>query len=483
MVSFYKISVILVWILVFCSFSIGDTRSQYILPVNSSSVCSADLDRDGDNDIIVGHKTMWQANNPTITIMNNIDHGIYEITDTSKSFCGYQDNIFAIDLNNDGFPDIVTFHSDFSSGTKENYIRIFYNVQGAFPDYTDFSLYCSWDFSDITYGDVNGDGKRDLIVASNQNQAWGVLYNDGTGNFSLPGYLLLHDYYPASISCGDLNNDGRDDVVICGQSTEVYFSYPGYFKKVVLESNDFKDGVCISDFDNDGKNDILSFVGMMNSLIMYRNTGNDSLQRLPGFTCPSNSSRFFITDFNNIGLPDVLFQSLEGYFIYYNKGNFQLGDSAFVPVEYQGERWRNCCCADLDGNGYNDIITVRTFFDLSPGTLDIKFNDGKGHFINHPLGLKDWIKELQLLKIFPNPFSEQTLFEFYLSKTELVDLSIYDADGKLIKCLIDKKMEAGKHNVVWNRNDLNKKPYDPGLYFATLKLNGEPQGILKLVIY
>jgi hypothetical protein len=481
----------LFFLVLFTSFNGGDNRSQYNVPVAAKSIYAVDIDLDGSNDIIVGHLTAWQHFNPTITIMKNINHGFFEITDTSRIFTGYQENIFAIDVNNDDYPDIVTFYSDFSSGHAERFIRVFYNVQGDFPNNSDFSLNSSSTFSDITYGDVNGDTAIDLIVASNQDQFWGVLYNDGNGNFSLPEYHYITDYYPTSIVCDDLNNDGRDDMVICGQSTEIYFSYPGEFQSLVLESSDFKDGVWIADFDNDGKNDILTFVGIpvvnVTSLIMYRNLGNNTFERLPEFSFTSISSRFFVTEFNNDSLPDILFQLFNdsGYVIYYNQGDFQLGDSAFVPVDYYGEPWRNCFCADLDGNGDNDILTVRTSYNQLPANLDIKFNDGKGHFVDQPLGIKDknTIEAHQILRNFPNPFSEKTTIEFFLRETSKVSLSIYDTRGNILTCLIDKRMSEGIHYAIWNRADKGCGYCKPGIYFAVLKTSENGCTNIKLLAY
>ena len=475
MASSHKKTILVICLLVLCSFTNGDIRSLYNLPYAPSSVFAADLDLDGDNDLIVGHKTAWQKTNPTITVLDNIDHGIFEITDTAKCFCGYQYNIFAVDLNNDSFPDIVTAHVDFSSGTVENYIRVFYNYKGTFRNFTDFNLNSSAIMDKISYGDIDGNGYLDIIVASNTSQFWGVLYNDGKGNFSAPVYHNISGSYPTGLACGDLNKDGRDDIIVFGVKVELYYSLATGFQEVLLCKQQ-RDG-WIRDINLDGNSDIVCCEDR--TVTIFENTGSGNFIQHSDVLLSNNSFHSCLSDFNNDSLPDVLLQFDNGYLIYYNKGNFHLGDSAFIPVEYMGEWWRNCCSSDLDGNGYKDIVTVR----YNPGNLDIKFNDGKGHFVDQPLAIKDKINEIQLFKSFPNPFSDQTTFEFHLSKPEHVNLSIYDAGGNLFICMIDEKMEAGKQTLSWKLNDLNGEPCSPGYYFAALKLNGEQKGTLKLLIY
>jgi len=162
MKSFYRTSSLLCIFLVSIFFK-KDINSEYILPLHASSVFAGNLYHDGFNDIIAGHESYGVM--PTLTLMKNINWGNFEITDTSKKFNGSEDNIFAVDVNNDGWLDLVTFYCVFS-GIATNYIRIYYNENGNFPNdkHRDFNLNSSAIFTDITYGDINGDGYVDLIV-------------------------------------------------------------------------------------------------------------------------------------------------------------------------------------------------------------------------------------------------------------------------------------------------------------------------------
>ncbi|MCK9424249.1 MAG: T9SS type A sorting domain-containing protein [Bacteroidales bacterium] len=480
---------LLICIFLLTVFAKMDINSAYNVPIAAYSVCAADLDLNGDKDLVIGHRTAWQHFNPAITIMENINNGILEITDTSKIFAGYQENIFAIDVNNDASPDIVTFYLDFASGVIKRYIRVFYNSNGTFQNYTDFSLNSSATFSDITYGDVDGNGYPDLIVSSNGGQLWGVLYNDGNGNFSTPEYQYVTDTNPTGLACGDLNNDSRDDIIVFGAKVEIFYSLASGLQEVLLCEQ--KANGWIEDFNHDGKKDIVSFSDLsligLTAVTIFENTGSGNFIKHDEIVFPFSTSEFYLSDFNNDSLPDVLFKLMNktGHVIYFNQGGFQLADSTFVAVSDYGEQWRKCCCADLDGNGYNDIVTIRTSYAKLPANVDIKFNDGHGHFIDHPLGIPDkkTIGEFEITNIFPNPFINQTCIEILLSETEIVNLTIYDISGRLISDLLNSRMTAGKHKVIWKRIDHNGKACKSGIYFAILRTQSTGNRILKIVAY
>ncbi|MCF8307552.1 MAG: VCBS repeat-containing protein, partial [Bacteroidales bacterium] len=211
--------ILLLTVLTILAFKTGDNRSNYNIPRAAYSVTAGDIDHDGDQDIVVGHKTAWEDSNPTISVLENNDNGYFNIDDTSMVFCGYQENIQLININNDTLPDIVSFHSDFTSGDAERYIRIIYNEEGDFNSYNDYSLNTNETFNSMNYGDINGNSFNDIVVVSGNGQFWGVLYNDGTGGFSAPEYHEIEDSYPSDITCGDVDGNGRDDVVVCAQTT------------------------------------------------------------------------------------------------------------------------------------------------------------------------------------------------------------------------------------------------------------------------
>jgi len=455
--------------------------SEYKVPRAAYSVYADDLDLDGDKDIIVGHLTAWEDSNKTISILKNIGNGIFIIYDTSIVFCGYQKNIFVKNINNDDYPDLITFMSDFSSGIADRYIRIFYNENGFFNNFLDFSLNSSATFSAINSGDIDNDTYIDIIVASGKGQFWGVLYNDGTGLFSEPQYHNVTGYFPTDLACGNLNEDDRNDVAICAQKTEIFFSYDTGFKRLTLEENSFKDEIEFADIDYDGDQDLLTLVNLYligyTGITIYENQGNESFFRHDQILFQPALSYFEISDVDRNNYPDMVCTGDYGIYVLYNEGEYHFSDPQFYSVQNFGEGLRKSFCADLNGNGYDDIITIRYLHAELPSNLNILFNDGTGQFIeNPPIGIQNGknipiTPDLNLVN-YPNPFNFSTSINFDLPNAFRVSLYVYNLSGELIDCLInDKELSRGNHSIKWDGRNQTGKEVSSGVYTYTLWIN------------
>src|SRR5580704_7031418 len=64
----------------------------------------------------------------------------------------------------------------------------------------------------IAIGDVNGDGKPDLVVADYDGDAVSVLLGNGDGTFGSPTSYPV-GAYPDAVALADLNGDGHLDIV------------------------------------------------------------------------------------------------------------------------------------------------------------------------------------------------------------------------------------------------------------------------------
>jgi hypothetical protein len=65
---------------------------------------------------------------------------------------------------------------------------------------------------------------------------------------------------------------------------------------------------------------------------------------------------------------------------------------------------------------------------------------------------------------YPNPFNPVTMIRFSLTRPSRVTIRIYDVAGRLVRTLIDERMEAGEHSLPFEARDLAS-----GVYFYRLK--------------
>jgi hypothetical protein len=80
------------------------------------------------------------------------------------------------------------------------------------------------------------------------------------------------------------------------------------------------------------------------------------------------------------------------------------------------------------------------------------------------------VKVNRLYQNEPNPFNPRTAIRFSVATRGTVELSIYDVGGRLVNTLVDRPMDAGLHNVVWDGTDSEGHKVGSGIYWSQLKV-------------
>jgi hypothetical protein len=290
------------------------------------------------------------------------------------------------------------------------------------------------------------------------------------------------------IACGDLNNDERDEVLITSQNLEIHYWDSTSFQRIILDSTNVNSDVFVEDMNNDGIRDIVTTTGLpwtsATNICIYKNDGDFIFEKVLDFTFSPGCNNSSVTDFNNDSLPDILLidNTCTGCVIWYNQGNFFLADSQFVSIPNYGELERRVYCSDLDNNGFNDIVTIRSSGNVLPANVDIRFNDGAGNFGTDPIvGIKGNSGESNFsFKNYPNPFHSETVFEFELSEPSDVDIDIYDIYGNVIKSLSLECDHKGKQSLFWQTGN---QLFYTGYLIAVLEINGMTVQKIKMIRY
>jgi len=72
-----------------------------------------------------------------------------------------------------------------------------------------------------------------------------------------------------------------------------------------------------------------------------------------------------------------------------------------------------------------------------------------------------------MVSAYPNPFEGSSTVKYHLTKPSSVAISVYDATGKIVKVLVNKKQDSGTYNVQWNAGGAAR-----GIYFINAVIDG-----------
>ena len=116
------------------------------------------------------------------------------------------------------------------------------------------------------------------------------------------------------------------------------------------------------------------------------------------------------------------------------------------------------------------------------GEYTVTSENGEFVLDNTSLSIDNGImpKEFVLHQNYPNPFNPVTSLRYDLPNDGLVNITIYDMVGRIVKTLLNGPQTAGFKSVQWNATNDRNEPVSAGLYLYTIQ-SGEFRQTKKMV--
>jgi hypothetical protein len=247
-------------------------------------------------------------------------------------------------------------------------------------------------------GDLNNDGRPDLVVTVtayldggvNQFASSGsvsVLLGKGDGTFAAPVLYAIDTGAPGSVAVADLNGDGKFDLAVASQDTA---NPPAGYLNVLLGNGDgtfqpqmpYPTGqgagsISIGDLNGDKRADVLTTSAYSDQLSVFLGVGDGTFQAPVTYATGSLALSSALVDLNGDGKLDLAVASAfsNSVGVLLGKGDGTFATQVTFPV---GAYPLSVKAGDLNGDGQPDLVVANFGGSADSNTVGVLLGSGDG---------------------------------------------------------------------------------------------------------
>ena len=438
--------------------------------------------------------------------------GVYMLrtqNDTAAQGVFFGNDMLTGDLNNDGWKDVVVHRGD-PTNTRVDTVLVYWGTSTGIDTLSPLLLTGENPgdaFQSVCIGDVNNDGKNDLIIsAADFPHPFGrgkiyIFLNPVRGG--TPDGTILGDTVDSGLgtacAIGDPNNDGFQDLILRGWNQlgpiPQRYDYINIYWGIAIDTlnltlglqlrgyNLHSRGLACFDANGDGIDDLLwtnraTAGGLDRVFVHYGGPAFDTLANLilqnPGVAnfgnAIANAGDMNGDGYSDIGVAAYSANITDGYVFVFGGGpRIDARFDAFAGMDLNSNfGWSVSSVGDINSDGLADIIVgapayafgeEKGYWGVFKGDSTIRVTD-----VRETSGVPQGFR---LYQSYPNPFNPSATIEFDLKQHAFVTLRVYDLLGREVRTLVNQEQEAGDYSITFDARGLAA-----GTYFYEIVVKG-----------
>lgn len=282
---------------------------------------------------------------------------------------------------------------------------------------------------DIKTGDVDKDGKQELVIATPESLF--VYKAAGIGNYQRISAMRTGADYTNRVKNGvllvyDMNKNGYDEIVLSGCCDAGGTIFETRFYEVMGE-------VAFDSVKATSRDTGITVEWWTGT--QFANYGFELYKHEPGM---ADTAYYLVYQ----AFDSVQYDTTHRYFFFHDS-------DVMTDSSYKYKVWALTLNNDSDYQGPVTALGVNG----RPGTIPAVASFGLG-------------------QCAPNPFAGNTAIRYQLPKACAVSICVYGISGQLVKRMVDAKQPAGRYTAYWDGRDEAGRVAASGLYFCRMEAGG-----------